>query len=59
MVQLTPEPGELRATIHIKRKETGKVEMYEIVGHKDPEKLKEILANHRANASTTPQEKQP
>lgn len=41
------QPGELRATIHVTRKDTGKVETFELVGHSDPEKLAEILANER------------
>ena len=38
------EPGELRMTVEVKRKATGLVEKYELVGHADPDKLKEILA---------------
>ena len=45
---LQGQPGELRMTIEIKRKETGKVETFEMVGHSDPEKLKEILAAEAA-----------
>lgn len=47
MSDLKGQPGELRATIQIKRKATGKVETYEIVGHSDPVKLAEILAAER------------
>ena len=48
---LQGQPGELRMTIEIKRKETGKVETVELVGHADPEKLKQILENeHGSNA---------
>lgn len=47
MNELKGVPGELRATIHITRKATGKVETVELVGHADPEKLKEILKNER------------
>lgn len=43
---LTPQPGELRATIHITRAATGETETVELVGHSDPDKLKEILARH-------------
>ena len=43
-MNLQGQPGELRMTIEIKRKETGKVETFELVGHADPEKLKEIMA---------------
>lgn len=35
------ENAVMRATIHIKRKETGKVETYEVVGFKEKEDLKE------------------
>lgn len=37
------EPGELRMTVEVKRKATGLVEKYELVGHADPDKLKQIL----------------
>jgi hypothetical protein len=40
---LSGQPGELRATIHVTRKATGLVETFELIGHSDPEKLKEIL----------------
>lgn len=36
--------GELRATVHIKRKDTGLTDTVQLVGHTDPEKLAEILA---------------
>ena len=36
-------PGELRATIHVTHKATGKTEQYEIVGHADPAVLEKIL----------------
>ena len=42
MASLQGQPGELRMTIEIKRKETGKVEQYEVVGKltaEDEEKL--------------------
>lgn len=48
---LKVQPGELRATIHVKRKATGKTETFEIVGHSDAEKLKEILAARRHHGS--------
>ena len=41
---LEGQPSELRMTIEVKRKATGLVETYQLVGHADPEKLKEILA---------------
>ena len=37
MSELKGQPGELRATIHITRKATGKVETYELVGQVSPE----------------------
>ena len=43
MSELSGVPGELRATIHIVRKETGKVEEYEVIGHSDPAVLEKIL----------------
>lgn len=43
MSDLKATGGELRATIHVTRKATGKVETFEIIGHTDPEKLKELL----------------
>ena len=50
-MNLQGQPGELRMTIEIKRKETGKVETFELVGHADPEQLKQILENeHGSNA---------
>lgn len=53
---LAGQPGELRMVIEIKRKETGAVETVELVGHADPEKLKQILENehgsHALNGST-------
>lgn len=45
---LAGQPGELRMTIEIKRKETGKVETVELVGHADPEKLKQIIEAEKA-----------
>ena len=39
---LKGQPGELRATITITRKATGKKETFEIVGKADPEKLKAL-----------------
>ena len=45
---LQGQPGELRMTIEIKRKETGKVETVELVGHADPEKLKQIIEAEKA-----------
>lgn len=47
MANLAPIPGEFRFTVTVKRAATGKEEQYEMIGHSDPEKLKEILAKHR------------
>jgi hypothetical protein len=32
MIELKSEPAELRMTIHVTRKETGKVDTYELIG---------------------------
>jgi hypothetical protein len=37
MSEIKGQMGELRATIHITRAATGKVETYELVGHVEPE----------------------
>lgn len=42
MINLAGQIGELRFTVEVKRKETGKVETYELVGFLDEEKLKEL-----------------
>jgi len=42
MIELSGQPGELRFTVEIKRKETGKVETYDLVGYLDADKLKEL-----------------
>ncbi len=44
MTHLQGPPGELHATIQIKRAATGLVETFELVGHSDPAKLAEIVA---------------
>jgi len=43
MNDLVGQKAELSMTITIKRKETGKEETFTVVGHSDPEKLKEIV----------------
>lgn len=48
MIELTGQPGELRFTVEVKRKETGKVEQYELVGFLDEDKLKEL--QHGSNS---------
>ena len=42
MTNLNGQLGELRFTVQITRKETGKVEEVELVGFLDAEKLKEL-----------------
>ena len=42
MIELGGQLGELRFTVEVTRKETGKVETYELVGFLDEEKLKEF-----------------
>lgn len=42
MIALGGEVGELRFTVEVTRKETGKVETYELVGFLDEDKLKEL-----------------
>lgn len=41
--------GELRATVQVTRKATGKIETYELIGHTDPEQLALLLAEARKN----------
>jgi len=42
MIELGGEVGELRFTVQVTRKETGKVEEYQLVGFLDEDKLKEL-----------------
>jgi hypothetical protein len=42
MPELSGQIGELRFTVEIKRKDTGKIEQYELVGFIDEDKLKEL-----------------
>lgn len=42
MINLNGQVGELRFTVEVTRKETGKVEQYELVGFLDEDKLKEL-----------------
>jgi hypothetical protein len=44
MSDLQGAPGELRITLQVTRKATGKTETIELVGHSDPDKLAEIIA---------------
>lgn len=53
MSNLTGQVGELRMTLQITRKETGKVEEVELVGFLDEEKLKELQnGSHALDGST-------
>lgn len=58
MSNLKGQPAEVRAVIHIKRAATGKTETYELIGHTDPEKLKEIMKNKAREAALQPQSDQ-
>lgn len=42
MASLNGQLGELRMTLEITRKETGKVETVELIGHLNEQQLKEI-----------------
>jgi hypothetical protein len=42
MAELSGQVGEVRMTVEITRKETGKVETYDLVGFLDEDKLKEL-----------------
>lgn len=54
MSNLDGQMGELRFTVQITRKETGKVEEVELVGYLDEEKLKE-LQNGGNSLDSSPQ----
>lgn len=54
MSNLGGQMGELRFTVQITRKETGKVEEVELVGYLDEEKLKE-LQNGGNSLDSSPQ----
>lgn len=45
MADLSGAVGELRFTVEIKRKETGKVETVELVGFANEEQLKQLQAD--------------
>ena len=53
MSNLGGQMGELRFTMQITRKETGKVEEVELVGFLDEEKLKELQNGGHALDSST------
>ena len=53
MIALSGQMGELRMTLQITRKETGKVEEVELIGFLDEEKLKELqIGSHSLDSST-------
>jgi hypothetical protein len=53
MPELSGQIGELRFTVEIKRKDTGKIEQYELVGFIDEDKLKEFQnGSHPLDGST-------
>ena len=45
MSEIKGTGGELRGTLHIKRKATGKVETVELVGQTTPEEHEQIMRN--------------
>lgn len=53
MTQLTGEKAELRFTLEIKRARTGQVEVFEMVGHTDPEELQKLIEAGAENGSDT------
>ena len=57
MIDLTTEPAEVHFTVSITRKETGKVETYDMVGHTNPEAIKQLIeeqnhGSHPQHSST-------
>ena len=46
MSELSGIGGELRATVHITRKDTGRVETYEVVAKTTPEQHAQIMGKH-------------
>lgn len=48
MSEIKGPGGELRATVHVQRKATGKVETYYLLGHTTPEEHARILEEIRA-----------
>ena len=53
MPELSGQIGELRFTVEIKRKDTGKVEQVELVGYLDEDKLKELQNGGNSQHSST------
>ena len=52
MTALSGQMGELRFTVEIKRKDTGKVEQVELVGYLDEDKLKELQSGGNSQHSS-------
>lgn len=50
MVELKAKEGELKATIQIIRKETGKVETYEVTGKVNHEEMEALLKKEEEEA---------
>lgn len=53
MINLTTEPAELRFTLKVTRKETGKVESFEMIGHTNPDAIKKLIEEN--NHGSDPQ----
>jgi len=53
MIELGGQVGELRFQVEITRKETGKIETYELVGFLNEEKLKELQDGSNSQHSGT------
>ena len=53
MADMQGQIGELRMTLEIKRKETGKVETVELIGFLDEAKLKELEHGGNSFGSST------
>jgi hypothetical protein len=51
MAELCGKVGEVRMTVEITRKETGKVETYDIIGFLDADQLKEVQNGSNAQHS--------
>jgi hypothetical protein len=52
MIALNGQMGELRMTVQITRKDTGKVEQVELVGYLDEDKLKELQSGGNSQHSS-------
>jgi hypothetical protein len=53
MIELSGQIGEVRMTVEITRKETGKVETYDLVGFLDEDQLKELqIGSHTLDSGT-------